>query len=123
MTFVLQQSPLFWWPVTVLVPSDEKPGTFEKHTFRAQFENIGRDEARRLRDELLALPAEEYEAREDDLMRRVFRGWEDVATREGEAVPFTPSNFDAAWQNSWFRIGVAEAWRKAINGEEARRGN
>lgn len=121
--FVLEHSPLYWWPVTVNTPSPDKPGEYVSQTFEAQFENIPRAEARKIRDELLQLSGAEYEAREDDVIRRVLRGWRDIQDASKVDVPFTPETFEAAWQQSWFRIGVLRAWQESISGEKARLGN
>ena len=123
--FIVQKTPIYWWPVTVEVPSAETPGEFEQQTFQVQFENIGRSESRVLRDELTALRpgTPEYETHEDDLIRRVLRGWRDIAEPSGLDVPFSPETFAALWENSWFRIGMWRAWQESISGEKARLGN
>jgi hypothetical protein len=122
--FVLQQNRMFWWPVTVEVPSEDTPGELVKETFEVQFENIGLAEWRRIQGELAALSGDEYEARENDHMRRVTRGWRNVVAPDGKtSIPFTPENFDAFWQVSWNRIGLFKAWTEATGGQKARLGN
>lgn len=115
--FTLEETPLFWWPVAVKVPSHEKIGSFDLQTFEMQFELVSRDESRSI------LKDGSAEDGNDELMRRVCKNWRKVIDGQGREISFTESTFAAAWQKAWFRAGVNGAYMKALLGEEARLGN
>jgi hypothetical protein len=117
---------LYWWPVNVRFPDPDakKAGEVLVQTFRAQFEEIGRDEAQRLQDEIAALPPAEQDARQLDLLTRVIRGWdEDVVDETEQPIPFAIEELKAALQSGYFRIAVYRAYLESLTGEAARKGN
>lgn len=115
--FTLELKPLFWWPVTCEIPSAEKIGEFDLHTFEMQFELVGRDESRAV------LADKGSEDGNDELMKRVSKGWRNVVDGQGQPIAFSEATFAAAWQQSWFRIAVNRAYTAALIGEKARLGN
>ncbi|RXF75082.1 hypothetical protein [Hansschlegelia zhihuaiae] len=120
--FVIDQTSLFWWPVTVRWPSNEKPGQFDEQTFQMQFELLSRDETKKIFDDARAAGRSGEDAN-DELMRRVCKGWRDVQDVSGKSVAFTPESFAEAWRRAPVRIAVNEAYTAAMNGEAARLGN
>mgnify|MGYP000893513546 CR=1 FL=1 len=123
MAFRLVKAPVFWWPVVVRTPAADRPGAVEEHRFEMEFEAIGQDEARRLRDEVAAIsdPAGR-ERREHALLERVCRNWREVTDEDGKSVPFSADAFAAALQITWVRAAIYAADAEAMNGE-ARLGN
>lgn len=126
MKFVLTRKHLYWWPVTVSVPSPERDRAGEMVTmeFRMQFAALPRDEARALQERMRATPAGEGESEAHADLMRVVKGWdEDVVDEAGRPVPFSTEALAELLQISWYRLGVYRAWAASLVGEAARRGN
>ncbi len=122
MTFVLVETPRFWWPVTVSVPDTKTPGRFMRQSFEVEFEAIGTDEAERLRADFAAKEGEEARRAQHYLLERVVTGWRGVVDTAGAAVPYSGDTLVAAAAQPWVARGLYEAWTAAMTGE-ARRGN
>lgn len=121
--FAIAPKRLFWWPVTVRIPSPDKPGTIEAHGFEAQFEAIPLARAHALDEARATLPEAERVARAFDFLSEIVRGWRDVIDADGESVPFGREAFEAQCQFAWFRDGILAAYAEAMSGQEARLGN
>ena len=126
MKFVLSKTHLYWWPVTIAVPSPdrERAGEMVEMTFKMQFEALPRDEARAMYERLEALPAGKAETQTHADLMRVVKNWdEDVVDDAGRPVPFAPEVFAQMLQISWYRLGVYRAWTASLVSEAPKRGN
>jgi hypothetical protein len=126
MKFVLTRKHLYWWPVTVAVPSpdQDRAGEMVEMTFKMRFESLPRDEAKAMQDRIRALPENEAEAESHADLMRVVKGWDDdVIDDDGKPVPFSPEALRKLLQVSWYRLGVYRAWAASLVGEAPRRGN
>lgn len=84
--FKLNQSPTFFWPVAVNLPTDN--GAFDKQTFDGEFKRLTDTRLREIKAKV-----EAGEITDSAFVREVMVGWKGV-TDEGEAVPFSESNLD-----------------------------
>lgn len=123
--FTITKKRLFWWPVTVKIPSPHSgsAGSYDEHTFEVQFEAMPLDRARQIDAERNRLPAAEREERALDFLFESVRGWRDVVAEDGADVPFTREMFEAQLQYAWFRNGIMDAYAAAISGQGGRLGN
>jgi len=121
--FTITKKHLFWWPVTVKIPSPDNSGVYQEHEFEIQFEAMPLDRAREIDTARAKLPAAEREERQFDYVFELVRGWRDVVAEDGEAVPFSREIFAAQFQYPWFRDAVAEAYARAVSGQGGRLGN
>ncbi|KMK68583.1 hypothetical protein [Puniceibacterium sp. IMCC21224] len=124
MNFVLTEQQLYWWPVTVRIPDPDTPGKIVEQQFKIQFEAQDQDEAVAHTDGYQGLTtAEAQAAHERAWLRRISRNWDDVVGPDKAPIPFNDATFGNALQQTWFRIGVYDAYRQSINGQEVRLGN
>lgn len=125
MKFVLSSEHVYWWPVKVKLPDPDpnRAGKIIEQEFRMQFVAIPTDEARALAEEIAALPPEEREEREYDLMLRAARGWSDVYDQDGEEPPFSPDLLKSVLQQQFYRVAILRAYADSLTGEAARKGN
>lgn len=115
---------LYWWPVEVKIPDQNRAGHFETQKFKMRFLAMPSDEGDAMRKEIAALPEEEQEERQDELLMRVCRDWdEDVVDERGQPVPFSKEALQQALRFPWNRIGIYGAYARSLTGQEARRGN
>ena len=125
--FVLARSCRFPVEATVIQPSATVAGTYEHHTFGVTLELVPEEEV----EVLTTITAEDFAEgaalapRHADkrFLRRMVQGWSDVTTPDGTPVPFTPEALEQAINNQLFRLAVFAAYRKAVTGGEALRGN
>lgn len=125
MKFVLSPEHVYWWPVKVRLPDPDpkRAGKIVEQEFRMQFVAIPTDEARALAEEIAALPPEEREEREYDLMLRAARGWSDVYDQDGEELTFSPDLLKSVLQQQFYRVAILRAYADSLTGEAARKGN
>ncbi|HTM77007.1 MAG TPA: hypothetical protein VL133_05210 [Devosia sp.] len=109
--------------MTVIIPDQDRPGEVIEQVFTMTFRALPLDEAEAMDKEVAALPAPEQAKHQDDLLRKVARGWDDVVDGDGKPVPFTPDNLEFAMQQSWFRIGCYRAYRQSLQGQAAKAKN
>lgn len=124
MKFRLTSDHTYPWPVTLNIPDPEKAGEVIEQRFTATFRAMPLDEAKRLDEEISALPAEQQTARQDDVLRRVIIGWDqEVVGEDDKPIPFSAAALEQAIQLSWFRIGCYRAYRQSLQGQAAKAGN
>lgn len=125
MKFVLAAEHVYWWPVKVKLPDPEqnRAGKIIEQEFRMQFVAIPTDEARALAEEIAALPPEEREEREYDLMLRAARGWTGVHDQDGEDLTYSPDLLKSMLQIPFYRAAILRAYADSLTGEAARKGN
>lgn len=119
----LAAAPTFWRTVSAKVPSETEPDTFDDVTFRVLFEALHEDEAKTMDEAYEQLSDDDKHAQRWRVLRRVVRGWEDVADAAGEPVPFSPAALDQALGWPWVGPAMMLAWRGALAGEKPRLGN
>ncbi|MGM4981870.1 hypothetical protein [Rhizobium sp. 11_C7_N12_5] len=122
--FVLAENDRYWWPVVVLFPDPEKPGSFVEQKLSMEFELQERDDyikSRKLVAEMT--DPEEIVAHEHAELVRLSKNWSGVVGKNKEPVPFTEAALRAAIQKPWFRTGVYRAMNEAQSGEKPRLGN
>ena len=122
MKFKLIKAHTYPWPVTVLIPSTDKPGDVVEQEFVATFAAIPKSELEALDAEIAALPFEQQQARKDDHLKRVLVGWDEgVVDDDDKPVPFSPRALQQACEFPWFGVGCYRAYFESHRG--ARRGN
>lgn len=125
--FVLSDRRVFVADATAILPSAETPGAYIDYAFRLEFEAIDEEESSSLAtltDEDLAQAAATAPARADKrMLRRIILGWSDVVDRSGQQIPFAADVLEIAIAQPWFRAAAFAAYRAAMTGGEARRGN
>lgn len=122
MTFRLAETYVFWFPVSVSIPDEKKPGKFVTQTFDVQFEALKLDDAKKIDDELAELDEAGRRSRQFKMLTTVVRNWRGVVDDVGDEVVFSEEAFDRALQYAWIRTSLYDAYSKALSGE-ARRGN
>jgi len=145
--FKLVKNLATWWPVTVLEPDDNNPGTLIERKFQAQIVIRSRDEAKALQDKRNALvkqlpgsedylkdyaaataKAEEINAAIEAHDREVFHlnitNWKDVVADDEETpVPFSSDALDMALNIDRVRLALVTAYDEAVSNDRARLGN
>ncbi len=114
------------WPVTVRFPDPDpnRAGEIVEQTFTVLFEEMPRDEARALQDEIEALPPREQEERQHDMLVAVIKGWgDDIVDHADQPIPFSEAALREGLQSSFLRIGLYRAYVQSLTGEAARKGN
>ena len=84
--FSINQSPTYFWPVEVKIPTDG--GQYTTETFDAQFKRLKHAELERLQAQVLA-----SEITDGGMVRAVMTGWRGV-TNDGVDVPFSMTTLD-----------------------------
>ena len=108
MKFVLQETPRFWWPVTVKMPDPKAAGKTISQTLKCQFTGMTRS---------MAL---EMKAGDDDAMfKQIITDWDDILDADGNPVQFSEEAFAQALDLPWFRAGLWTAIGEATRGEPA----
>lgn len=124
MKFVLAETPRYWWPVTVRVPSREEAGKVAEQRFEMLFEPQAQEAALEAAEAIAGMPTlRERAAGEREHLHAICKGWRGVIDDTGGEVPFAADLLDQAAQQPWFRRGVLAAYRESLAGEEARLGN
>lgn len=144
--FKLVKNLTAWWPVTVLTPDDENPGTLKEEAFEAQFLILGREERKTLQDERDALIAElpksedflqdfaaatakgkeiaaKIEAHDREMFHRIVRCWRGVVGENKKTIEFSSEMLDMALGRDDIRAGFNEAYQEATSNDKARLGN
>lgn len=119
--FTIRQTHDFDYPVTVRVPGTKRP-----ETFKGLFRSIPAEEAEawRLKGGDENSTADELIDGQVDQISEILLGWDGVQDEDKNKVAFSEESLEAACRFGWFRIGVIEAYAKAISGrEEKRKGN
>lgn len=125
MKFILAATTSYWWPVTVRIPDPGQPGKIVEQRFNALLKPQDQDEYFADQEAMDKLPTPKARARaERESLARRIEGWDaDVVDGQGQPVPFTAANLEAALRKSWFRAGIWRALNESALGEEARLGN
>lgn len=110
--------------VEVRRPSQTERDKIELDTFVAHFVALEADDLDAFEDQLAAArTAKDAVAVMIDFASRVTVGWDEVLDVSGNPVTFAAEPYREHLRRAWFRDGVIAAYRAAMRGEEARRGN
>ncbi|MDQ0454656.1 hypothetical protein [Rhizobium paknamense] len=135
-----------WWPVSVLEPDNDNPGTLKEATFEVELVIRGKDELKPYDDQradlINRLPsAEDYatdlraasdaatrvRAEIEDHDRRMFHlmvsNWRGVVDADDQPLPFSPDTLDMALGFDRIRVALNRAYEEAVSNDKARLGN
>jgi len=101
----------FNWPVTVDVPGDEG---LESQQFTARFIEVSQEEL----DSIFEQPRSD-----NALIKRVLIGWGEVVDTKKKPVAYSEAARDAMIARPYVRSAIAQAYVKAILGQERILGN
>lgn len=126
--FCVTQSPTFIWPVKFEMPSADKPGAFDQHTFDGVFKRLTEDTAKELMAKAEEAAREESAGEPDGqkakaFIRLVLVDWKGVTDADGKEVPFTYTTLDQVTAYPQARWGIMHAFREAHTNQAARRKN
>lgn len=144
--FKLVKSLAVWWPVSVLEPDNDNPGSLKEFSFEAEFIIRGKDDLKsynNARDALLQqLPsADDYtvdykaasqkaaeigaqiEAHDQSMFHLMVTDWRGVIGADDKELPFTADNLDMALGLDRVRVGLNRAYEEAVSQDKARLGN
>lgn len=122
--FVLAESARYWWPVTVRVPDEKRPGELVQQKLRVQFQPTSRDEALRAVEERASITAARDLIEHDrSQIETVVTDWSGVVDPDGNDVPFSRDALRMAIDQSWFRTAIERAYAESLYGEAGRLGN
>lgn len=122
--FVLAPTKAYWWPVTVSLPDPDNAGQVIVQRLKLLFEPRDQEAEIVERERIAAIRDSVAQAKaERAMLAAVVKGWDDVETRDGTVVPFTPEVLDQALRQPWFRRAAWTAYYESLSGEAARLGN
>lgn len=144
--FKLVKNLAVWWPVSVLEPDNDNPGSLREFTFEAEFVIRCKDDLKSYndaRDALLQqLPsADDYaadykaaslkaaeigtqiEAHDQSMFHLMVTDWRGVVGADDQVLPFSADNLDMALGLDRVRLGFNRAYDEAISQDKARLGN
>tara|TARA_R100000742_G_C4274834_1_gene94987 strand:+ start:308 stop:652 length:345 start_codon:yes stop_codon:yes gene_type:complete len=111
MSFVLDQSDTYKWPVVHEVPVDG--GRHEKRTFDVEFKRTTQSRIREI-GELV----EKGEITDIDLVCEVMIGWEGVTDPDGNAIKFSQKALSRFLEVPMLANSVSEAFFKSVAGKK-----
>ncbi len=147
--FKLVKNLAVWWPVTVLEPDPENPGTLLERAFEAKFVIRGKDEmkphndkrsdlAKRLMqaiktagtaddidaagEAIEALQAE-IEAHDRQMYHLMVSNWRGIIGDDDQPIDFSAEALDMAISLDRVRDGLNRAYQDAVSNDKARLGN
>lgn len=115
--FIIKQSGTFFWPVKFKLASAEKAGSFETHTFDAEFKRVSADRLRELQAQVL----ETGDVK--PVIRDVMPGWRGVVGDDKQEVQFSEHMLDELLVYPEVQAAIMEAFMEANSGDKARRKN
>ncbi|MER8437033.1 hypothetical protein NKH36_16625 [Mesorhizobium sp. M1312] len=124
MKFVLTKEYRYWWPVKIERPDPVNPGKWQVQSYMHEFVGVSEDEAKALNKEIEALStAEDKRAHEHDLLIKASRNWRDVIDDDKNPVEFSEELLRQALQDTWYRVGLYNAYASSLASPAARKGN
>ncbi|MER9047589.1 hypothetical protein NKH89_09975 [Mesorhizobium sp. M0923] len=124
MKFVLTKEYRYPWPVKIHRPDPVNPGKWQIQSYTHEFVGIGEDDAKALEKEIEDLKTpEERRAREHDLLIKASRGWRDVIDESKNPIEYSEELLRQALQDTWYRVGLYNAYVGSLASPEARKGN
>lgn len=124
MKFVLTKEYRYWWPVKIERPDPVNPGKWQVQSYMHEFVGVSEDEAQALRKEIETLPTdEEKNARQHDLVVKASRNWRDVIDEDKNPIEYSEDLLHQALQDTWYRLGLYNAYANSLASPAARKGN
>lgn len=111
--FKIEPQKIVKWPVTVNIPQDG--GRTRKSVFSAEFELLPQDE--------FSAIYREDGGNDEDLLRRVLVGWQDVGDADGEAIDFNADAREMMIRIPYVRAAIVSAYLECSFGKAAARKN
>lgn len=115
MSFVLDLSDTYTWPVTLYIPV---AGRKEKHTFDGEFRRLPQtriNEIVRLARRMEMRLAEDGEELVDqDAAREVLAGWSGVVDKDGKEIPFSDKQLGRMLELPRVAAQIVLAWFDSI---------
>lgn len=124
--FVVTQSRHYWWPIKVRMPNSDprRAGQMEEFLFKAKFEAISTEEADGIIAQVNELPVEDRKGRQNDLIKRVVKDWDDqIVDEEKQPIPFDGGTLDQLLTDPWVLIAFWRAWSESMTDDAGRKGN
>lgn len=123
MSFVLQQSESYSWPITIILPVDG--GRREKHTFDGEFKRLPQSRINEIIKlaramELGRIPEDE-ELNDQGAAQEVLVGWSGIQDFDGNEIPFTQKALAELLEIPTLASQIVKAWFESI--EVAKRKN
>lgn len=104
--FKLAASPVYFWPVSVSLPTDG--GKFEKSTFDAQFKRIPQSRI----DAIFRAD----DVKDEEVARELLVGWRGVTDDSGEDVPFSEAAREQLFNVPGVRAAVIKSYLESLSG-------
>lgn len=115
-TFVLRAPPDFWWPVRVPIATD---GDYSYAVLDCLFEALPQPELDKMRG--VGLAKDEAMPSEDQIAKRVLKGWRRLPDEHGNPVPYSEAARDQLLAFPAFRTHLVATFLAASNGMAARK--
>ena len=101
--FQLKKDNSVWWPVTICEPNDG--GGVVEHKCQAKFEIVTQDEFDSL-----------AEGGDRNLIKKLLKGWKEIADPEGHDLAFSEENITALLQFPYVRASFLNSYMQAAAG-------
>jgi hypothetical protein len=116
MSFVLQQSESYSWPITIILPVDG--GRREKHTFDGEFKRLPQSRINEIiklaRAMELGRIAEDEELNDQEAAQEVLVGWSGIQDFDGNEIPFTQKALAELLEIPTLASQIVKAWFESI---------
>jgi len=123
MSFVLQQSESYSWPITIILPVDG--GRREKHTFDGEFKRLPQSRINEIiklaRAMELGRISDDEELNDQGAAQEVLVGWSGIQDFDGNEIPFTEKALAELLEIPTLASQIVKAWFESI--EVAKRKN
>ena len=136
--FIFSEKLTFWWPVKVLEPSPDDPGTKVEGEFEAMFELMSPEDQKTAAHERMAILKEitpdlsEYEidalqkkldAHNLKTISKVLKNWRGLGISPTEELPFSEAALKRVYGHARYRNALTRAYLEATDDDKARLGN
>jgi hypothetical protein len=109
--FIVATKPTFKWPVDLDIPGDKKP---QKVQFTGIFNRLPQSRL----DEMFS---GDVTPTDENIVREVMAGWEDVKDDASADLEFNPVNLGVLLEVAGMRQAIARSFFEAINGAGKRK--
>ncbi len=121
--------PTYSWNVVVKIPNN---GSYDKFTVKVLYNRLPHDERMSLLEKIGDIAGSDndidnlkaYTAYEDELLEKVFAGWEkgQITDEDGEVEP-DAAGIAKVLSITEFRKAVLDGYQQSVGGEKAKKGN
>lgn len=116
MSFVLQQSGSYSWPITIILPVDG--GRREKHTFDGEFKRLPQSRINEIikvaRAMELGRVPEDEELNDQGAAQEILVGWSGIHDFDGNEIPFTEKALAELLEIPTIASQIVKAWFESI---------